>query len=159
MLTAHLSLVWYGTGCGAAVGSANASSPSAVLKGEGRLGAVGTATASSPLARVSDGRRMAATATATATSPSATLKGNGRMGAIGKVNALSQDDVTGAVLEAKVEGPLSLKQAIRLLLAVSQGNATGLDAAPAFKSLDGSKTRVAGTVSGGNRTITTRDAS
>jgi len=73
------------------------------------------------------------------------------------VSALSSDDVTGAVLEAPVEGSLSLKQAIRLLLAHAAGNATGLDGNPAFKSLDGSKTRVAGTISGGTRTITTRD--
>ena len=58
---------------------------------------------------------------------------------------------------APVEGTLSLKQAIRLLLAHAAGNATGLDSNPAFKSLDGSKTRVAGTISGGTRTITTRD--
>lgn len=73
------------------------------------------------------------------------------------VSALSSDDVTGAVLEAPVEGDLNLKQAIRLLLAHAAGNATGLDGNPAFKSLDGSKTRVAGTISGGTRTITTRD--
>lgn len=38
------------------------------------------------------------------------------------------------------------------------GNATGLDGNPAFKSMDGSKTRVAGTISGGTRTITAVDA-
>jgi hypothetical protein len=74
-----------------------------------------------------------------------------------KVNELSQDDVTGAVLEARIEGTLTLKQALRLLLAVAQGDGTNLDTNPAFKSLDGSKTRVAGTRSGGTRTITTRD--
>jgi hypothetical protein len=81
-----------------------------------------------------------------------------RLSASIKVNELSQDDVTGAVLEAPVEGGLSLKAAIRLLLAVAQGNATGLDGNPVFRSLDGTKTRVAGTRSGGTRTITTRDA-
>ncbi len=74
-----------------------------------------------------------------------------------KVNELSQDDVTGAVLEAKIEGNLTLKQALRLLLAVASGDATDLDTNPAFKSADGSKTRVAGTRAGGTRTITTRD--
>ena len=73
------------------------------------------------------------------------------------VSGLSADDVTGAVLEAPVEGTLTLKQALRLLLAQAAGNATGLDGNPVFKSLDGSKTRLAGTVSGGARTVTTRD--
>lgn len=73
------------------------------------------------------------------------------------VSGLSADDVTGAVLEAPVEGTLTVKQALRLLLAQAAGNATGLDGNPVFKSLDGSKTRLAGTVSGGSRTVTTRD--
>ena len=73
------------------------------------------------------------------------------------VSGLSADDVTGAVLEAPVEGTLTLKQALRLLLAQAAGNATGLDGNPVFKSLDGSKTRLAGTISGGARTVTTRD--
>lgn len=73
------------------------------------------------------------------------------------VSGLSADDVTGAVLEAPIEGTLTLKQIIRILLAQAAGNATGLDGNPAFKSVDGSKTRVAGTISAGNRTITVRD--
>lgn len=73
------------------------------------------------------------------------------------VSGLSADDVTGAVLEAPVEGTLTLKQALRLLLAQAAGNATGMDGNPVFKSLDGSKTRLAGTISGGARTVTTRD--
>ncbi len=96
--------------------------------------------------------------TGTGVIASAQPRGRLRLSATIKVNELSQDDVTGAVLEAPVENGLSLKSAIRLLLAVAQGDATGLDTNPAFKSLDGSKTRIAGTRSGGTRTITTRDA-
>ena len=73
------------------------------------------------------------------------------------VSELSQDDVTGAVLEAPVEGDLTLRQALRILLAHAAGDATGLDGNPAFKSQDGTKTRVAGTISGGTRTITAID--
>ena len=73
------------------------------------------------------------------------------------VSALSQDDVTGAVLEAQVEGTMTLKQALRLLLSRVAGDATGLDTNPSFKSMDGSKVRLAGTIIGGTRTITTRD--
>jgi hypothetical protein len=88
------------------------------------------------------------------------VRGTVEVAGIVKIGNLSQDDVTGAVLEAKVEGDLSLKQAIRLLLAVNAGNAAGLDgSAIDYKSLDGATTRVAGTITAGNRTITTRDGS
>lgn len=74
------------------------------------------------------------------------------------VSELSQDDVTGAVLESPIEGTLTLKQALRILLAQAAGSATGLEGpTPQFKSLDGSKTRIAGTYSGGSRTVTTVD--
>jgi hypothetical protein len=75
------------------------------------------------------------------------------------VNELSQDDVTGAVLEAKIEGNITLKQALRLLLANAAGNATGLDGtSKVYKSaVDSAKTRLAGTVVAGVRTITTLD--
>lgn len=74
--------------------------------------------------------------------------------------SLTQDDVTGAVLESKVEGDLTLKQALRILLSHAAGDATGLEgASPVFKSLDGSKTRIAGTYASGARTVTTLDGS
>lgn len=74
--------------------------------------------------------------------------------------ALTQDGVTGAVLESKVEGDLTLKQAIRILLSHAAGDATGLESAnPIFKSLDGSKTRIAGTYTSGTRNVTTIDGS
>lgn len=75
--------------------------------------------------------------------------------------ALTQDGVTGAVLESKVEGDLSLKQAIRILLAHAAGNATGLEStSPVFKAAtDSSKTRIAGTYNAGTRTVTTLDGS
>jgi hypothetical protein len=74
-----------------------------------------------------------------------------------KVNELSQDDVVGAVQQMRVEGGLTLVEALRLLLAVAAGDATGLDGNPAFRSQDGSKTRLAASIAGGSRTITTKD--
>jgi hypothetical protein len=74
--------------------------------------------------------------------------------------ALTQDGVTGAVLEAPIEGGLSLKQALRILLAQAAGNATGLEGvSPEFRAVDGSKVRIAGTYSSGTRTVTTLDGS
>jgi hypothetical protein len=75
--------------------------------------------------------------------------------------ALTQDGVTGAVLEAQVEGTLTLKQTLRILLAHAAGNATGLEGiSPVFKSaVDSSKTRIAGTYTSGTRTVSTLDGS
>lgn len=87
-------------------------------------------------------------------------KAAARVAALIKVNELSQDDVTGAVLEAKVEGSLSLKEAIRLLLAVAAGDASGLEGSnPVFKSQDGTKNRIEATYAAGERDITSLDAS
>ena len=75
--------------------------------------------------------------------------------------ALTQDGVTGAVLESKIEGDLTLKQALRILLAQAAGNATGLEGAtPEFRSaVDPNKVRIAGTYNGGQRTVTALDGS
>lgn len=151
------SLHWYGPGLGAAVDTASPAA-SATIKGLGRLAAVNT-TAPTASARINKGRPITAVHT-TAPTAYARISGKGRMAAVGRVNAITQDDVTGAVLEAKIEGDVTLKQALRLLLAISQGDASGLEGgSPAFKSLDGSKTRVSATYAAGTRTITARDAS
>lgn len=154
-LASLYSLHWYGPGLGAAVDTASPTA-SATIKGRGALRAVHT-TSPTASARINTGRAIAAVHTAAPTAY-AHPSGRGRMSAVGRVNQLTQDDVTGAVLESKIEGDLTLKQALRLLLAMAAGDATGLEGAtPAFKSLDGSKTRLAASYSGGNRTITTRD--
>jgi hypothetical protein len=82
---------------------------------------------------------------------------NVRAGLEVAVNTLSQDDVTGAVLEAKIEGSITLKQALRILLANAAGDAVGLDStSKLYKSVvDPAKIRLAGTVVAGVRTITT----
>lgn len=67
-------------------------------------------------------------------------------------------DIAAAVHQRAVEGSLTLEQAIRLLLAPAAGDATGLDGATqVFKSQDGTKDRIEGTVANGTRTITGRD--
>jgi hypothetical protein len=74
--------------------------------------------------------------------------------------ALTQDDVTGAVLTAPIEGGYTLGQVLRLLLAQAAGSATGLEGLnPVFKSVDGSKDRIAATYASGTRTITSLDVS
>jgi hypothetical protein len=120
------------------------------------LQAVGTGDA--PLLRPYRMRNAGLQAQGTADAPLLRPVKRVRAGLKVLVSALSADDVTGAVLEAPIEGSLSLKQVLRLLLAQAAGNATGLDGATvAFRSLDGAKVRVGGTISSGTRTITTRD--
>jgi hypothetical protein len=84
------------------------------------------------------------------------------------VVATNNDDIPTAaaigaqILATALEGTETVGDAIRLLTSVAAGAIpSGLDAtltgSPLFKSKDGSKTRVAGSVAGGARTISTRD--
>lgn len=58
-----------------------------------------------------------------------------------------------------IEGTTDHAEAMRLILAAAQGNATGLESgSPAFSSMDGTKVRIAATYTAGTRTITSRDA-
>lgn len=57
-----------------------------------------------------------------------------------------------------IESGYTAAEILRLLAAVAQGDASGLEgAAPAFKSIDGSKNRIEATYSEGSRTVTNRD--
>lgn len=155
-LASLFALQWYGPACASAViqgsGSVTAQARGSLRAGATLAGA-GAITYARPVRLIS----AVATLLGQGLITQAQARGAIRAFARIKVNELSQDDVTGAVLEAKIEGNLTLKQALRLLLAVASGDATDLDTNPAFKSVDGSKTRVAGTRTGGTRTITTRD--
>ena len=72
---------------------------------------------------------------------------------------LSPQSLAAAVMAAAVEEGLTVEGVLRLLLAQATGDATGLDGGTiAFKSVDGTKTRVGGTVVTGTRTVTIRDA-
>jgi hypothetical protein len=133
----------------------------ATLRTDKRLNAVGTAVASSPLAKLTGGRRMAAVNTASASSPFAQMRQRYRLGAVGKVNELSQDDVTGAVLEAQIESGYSLKQAIRLLIAVAAGktdiDTSGPNPIVRFRDLNDTKDRVTATMTGSERTTVVKN--
>lgn len=149
------ALHWYGPGLGAAVDTV-APDASATLKGQGNLRAVNT-TAPTAYARPNEGHPIRAVHV-TAPTAYARPAGRGRIYAVGKVNELSQDDVSGAINNTVIEGELTLKEALRLLLAFAQGNATGLESgSPVFKSMDGTKDRIVATYSNGTRTVTARD--
>lgn len=89
---------------------------------------------------------------------SGTLRGVGSMSSdIAPATTVAADVIARAVLDAVVENNLTLADVQKLLLAVAAGDATGLDADPVFKSQDGTKERITGTLSGGTRTITSID--
>jgi hypothetical protein len=62
-----------------------------------------------------------------------------------------------AVLSSIIEGTTTLKESMKLLNAFAAGDATGMSSSGIFKSLDGTKNRITGTITGDNRTITSRD--
>ncbi len=156
-LASWYALQFFGTGCSSATGTATNASPVAGLVGEGRIGAVNTI-APTAYARISDGRRLAAVSTSTNTSPLAAIRGDGRIAAVGKVNELSQDDVTGAVLEAEVEDGMSLKKALRLLLAVAVGKTDITGSTVTFRDINDTADRVVAEMTSSERTTVTLDA-
>ncbi len=87
------------------------------------------------------------------------MRARARIAAPIRVGEFTQDDVSGGVLNAVVEGDLTLAAALRLLLAQAAGDASGLDGSGTyrFKALDGTTDRIAGTIASGARTVTTRN--
>lgn len=159
MLLPYTTLAYYGPAAAAMVDAAGAGAIDAQPVMTQRAGAsvagIGTATTLRPYR----GRAFGITSGGTGLLTSQARKRVRPALSVAIGGALTQDGVTGAVLEAQVEGTLTLKQALRILLAHAAGNATGLESAsPVFRSaVDGGKTRIAGTYVGGNRTVTTLD--
>ena len=94
--------------------------------------------------------------------PRALPKATARAGALIRVGALSQDDVTGAVLESPVEPGVTLRQAIRALLAVAAGKTDITDlgggaATVKFRDVNDTKDRVTATMAGSERTAVSKD--
>jgi len=157
-LASLASLQWYGPATAALVmGDAQGTLLEATPHQTMRAAVYVLGFGDAPLLRPYRGRNAALDALGEGVLLNGGAKKRLRSGFTVTLGALSQDDVTGAVLEAPVEGDLTLRQALRILLAHAAGDATGLDGNPAFKSQDGTKTRVAGTISGGTRTITAID--
>lgn len=161
MLLPYTTITYYGPGAAAfapagGVGAVELAAPVMTKRTSLDEGGTGTATVLRPYR----GRALDLTTGGTGAMQSQPRKRNRFSLSVSIGGQLTQDDVTGAVLESKVEGDLTLKQALRILLSHAAGDATGLEGAnPVFKSLDGSKTRIAGTYASGARTVTTLDGS
>jgi hypothetical protein len=53
---------------------------------------------------------------------------------------------------------MTAEEILKLILSVTSGDATGMEGATVtFKSQDGTKNRLVATISGGNRTVTSKD--
>lgn len=155
-LASYASLHWYGPGLGAAVDTCTPTAD-AVIKGSGRMAATHT-TAPTALARINDGRQLRAVHT-TAPTAYARPSGRGRIAAVGKVNELSQDDVAGALLTARVEGDYTFRDVMRLMAATLAGKVSGAETATVtFRAITDAKDRVVSVTDvDGNRTAVTLD--
>jgi hypothetical protein len=79
-----------------------------------------------------------------------------------RVNTLTQDDVTGAVMEAQIEAGLTFRQIVRLLAAVAAGKTDitdlgGGNATVKFRDLGDTKDRITAGMTGSERTSVTRN--
>jgi hypothetical protein len=123
------------------------------LAGIGSLAATGFLTASRTVSIAGLG--------ALTGSPSGSL---GNIACTIKIGTLTQDDVTGAVMEAQIEAGLTLRQVIRLLAAVAAGKTDIIDlgggnATVKFRDLADTKDRINASMTGSKRTSVTRDVS
>ena len=148
-LASLATLQWYGPAAGSATITVSPSSGGAI-RGRSRATATVSASAVIPLAKPTRLKGLATTIVGQATVTSANPKGRARMSADIRVNELTQDDVTGAVLEAPVESGVSLKEALRLLLSVAVGK-TGIDVSGpspivTFRDLADTKNRITATM-------------
>jgi hypothetical protein len=82
----------------------------------------------------------------------------GHMQGTTEESGLTPTGVANAVWNKIIEAGYSANEVLRLLAAHAAGDADGLEGATTtFDSLDGSKTRITGSVAAGTRTITARD--
>jgi hypothetical protein len=160
-LASWASLHFYGPAAAAAVVVAPASA-TADIAGWGTVAGASSAAASIPLAKATRLRNRPANIAAAAVITSALPKGRARPTATIKVNTLSQDDVTGAVMEAQIEAGLTFRQIVRLLAAVAAGKTDitdlgGGSATVKFRDLADTKDRIVADMTGSERTGVTRD--
>jgi hypothetical protein len=150
---------WYGPAAAAAV-LTGVATPAAAVKGDARPAAVAVGAGTVPLAKPTRLVNRPATLVGVGTVPMAEPRGRVRAASMIRVNSLSQDDVTGAVLEAQIEPGLTLKQALRLLSAVLAGPASVAGDVVTFRNTADSVDRVTATLDGtGNRTDVVLDLS
>ena len=155
-LASLFNLQWYGPASAAAV-IQGTGAVTAQARGYARMLATLQGSGSISYARMVNLISAYATLQGTGQITTAQARGLLRMLATIKVNELSQDDVTGAVLEAKVDGNYTLKQVLRIIASAVAGKTS--NTGQTFRDLSDTKDRITGTVSSGDRTAASYDAS
>lgn len=151
---------WYGEAAGATLGG---EASSAVAAGASARARAGGALAGAAIIANAKGTRLVnrpATLAGVAFITQALPKARARVASSIRVNTLSQDDVTGAVLETEIEPGLTLKQALRLIAAAAAGQVAGAGGSTITLRSAGTahKDRIVATVDGtGNRTAIALD--
>ena len=160
MLLPYTTLTYYGPGAGAAVMSGGGS-VLAGAKGTGRTTAILSGVGAITRARGSRMVHSPATLAGAGAIAKALTKGAGRTRAVIGNTGLSQQDVTGAVLEAQVEPGVTLKQAMRLITAALAGKLSGAGTGTVtIRDVNDTTDRIVATVdSNGNRSVVTLDPS
>lgn len=161
-LGSTFALHWYGPAMASAVVQSSGAISTASARGRVRasasLSGSGAITFARPQRLLSASSSLSGAGVITAAQPRGRIKARATI----KVNELSQDDVTGAVLEAQVEDGVSLKHAIRLLLSVAAGKTDIIDlgggaATVKFRDVNDTTDRITATMAGSERTAVVLD--
>lgn len=142
---------------GIAAGLIGSSDLAAAINGQGEMAASATGAASVSVAAYGlTALKQAAAALTGSATVAAGINGRGQMEAEINVSQLTDSDVNGAVLDALIEDGMTVKQALRLLLAVAVGKTTitdlgGGSAEVVFRDVNDTKDRVTASMTGSER--------
>lgn len=157
-LASFFSLHWYGEAAGATLGREATATLSGAMRARARAAAATGGVGAIANARGTRLVNRPATLPGAAVIPQALPRARARVASTIRVNTLSQDDVTGAVLETQIEPGLTLKQALRLIAAATAGQVSGAGGSTITLRSAGTahRNRIVATVDGnGNRTAVT----
>lgn len=101
--------------------------------------------------------RQAAANVTGSSSVAADINGLGNMASTINVSQLTSEDVNGAVLDALIEDGVTLKQALRLLMAIAAGKTSIDGSTVTFRDINDTKDRAVGEMTGSERTDVTLD--
>lgn len=123
MLLPYTTQIYFGPAAAAIVGGADGAGvlQEATPKGAIRSAVTVQGVANAPIFRPSRMKHSPMTVDALGVLLNATPKASGRVAMTVQIGTLSQDDVTGAVLESEIEPGLTLRQAVRLIAAAAAG--------------------------------------
>jgi len=118
----------------------------------------GVGSAAAPITGLKDSPGLA-TGVGTAT---ADVVARGTIEGIAKIGTITQDDVTGSVLDVPVEGSITVREALRVLLAVAAGKTSIVDlgggaATVTFRDTEDTTDRLVATMAGSERDTVVMD--